>query len=105
MMFIRSHARMYPDLIHKDYYHVSFVFCFKIPKSDSKKIREQKLSGALQHTCKPDIDNIEKFFLDCMSGIFFSDDKKVVKLQSEKRWSENGHTEITIEGFDYVQQL
>lgn len=101
MVFLRNHAILFPNVAGNDYYHVSLFFYFKIPKSDSKTIRDKKLSGILQHTSTPDLDNLEKFILDCMTGIFFSDDKKVVKLQSEKKWAEKGYTEIQIEGFSY----
>lgn len=102
MFFLRQHANIFPETVEKDFYHVSFLFCFKVPKSDSKSIKEKKVLGHLTHTCKPDLDNLEKFLLDCMTGIFFSDDKKVVKLQSEKKWSDKGYTEIHIEGFNHV---
>ena len=92
-------------LRYKDFYHVAFTFVFPIHKSDRKTLKKAKLAGLKSHEIFKDLDDLEKYYLDCLAGTVFSDDKKVVKLQSEKRWSENGHTEITIEGFDYVQQL
>jgi Holliday junction resolvase RusA-like endonuclease len=90
-----------PYLPYKDFYYVSLIFWFSIPKSDSKAKRKAKLGGLIQHTSKPDLDNLEKGVLDSMSGVLFSDDRKVVKLQSEKRWAEKGYTEIEINGFNH----
>lgn len=100
-IYMRRFLKEDLNIIYRDFFLVSFTFHFSIPKSDSKSVREKKLSGDLQHTQKPDLDNLEKFYLDCMSGIFFSDDKKVVKLQSEKKWSLEGFTEIEVVGVNY----
>ena len=90
-----------PYLPYKDFYHVSLIFWFSIPKNDSKAKREAKLNGLIKCTNKFDLDNLEKGVLDSMTGALFSDDKKVVKLQSEKRWAERGYTEIEINGFNH----
>lgn len=90
-----------PYIAYKDYYHVNLTFYFEIPRSDSKKIRALKLANIITHNVKPDFDNCEKFIVDCMTGVFFSDDKKIVKSQSEKRWSEKGYVEIEIYGFNH----
>ena len=87
-------------LRYKDFYHVSFVFTCPISKSDRKTLRNEKLKGFRNHEIKYDLDNLEKFYLDCMTGVIFSDDKKVVKLQSEKKWGETGSIEIEIHGFN-----
>jgi len=97
---LARYAMLDPYIAYKDFYDISMTFFFAIPKSDSKACREKKLSGEIQHTVKPDIDNLIKFILDSMNGVFFSDDKKVVKIQSEKKWAETGRIEIEINGFN-----
>lgn len=87
------------DLTVADFYHVSLAFYLPIPKSDSKRQKKAKLEGLLKPTTKPDLDNLEKFILDAMNGIFFADDKQVVKLASEKIYSEQPRTEIEIKGY------
>lgn len=101
---LAKHAMNDPYIAYKDYYHVSFVFFFKIPNNDSKKVRSLKLENIITHNVKPDNDNAQKYLLDCMSGVFFSDDKKVVKIQSEKRWAEKGYTEVEITGFNHTEK-
>ncbi len=91
-------------LRYKDFYHVSLVFVFKVHKTDSKAIKKEKLEGSKKHTNTPDLDNLEKFLLDSMTGVLFSDDKKVVKLQSEKRWGIEACTEIDIQGFNFTKE-
>ena len=88
------------NLPYKDFYHISFIFVFSIPKSATKAIRKAKLEQS-EHTSVPDLDNCEKYFLDAMKGVFFSDDKKVTKLQSEKRWGSEGRIDIEINGFNH----
>jgi Holliday junction resolvase RusA-like endonuclease len=100
-LHLAQHAMNNPYIAYKDYYHVNFVFYFKVPNSDSKKVRALKLENALTHSVKPDVDNCIKYLLDCMNGVFFSDDKKVVKIQSEKRWAQTGYVEIEINGFNH----
>jgi Holliday junction resolvase RusA-like endonuclease len=91
-------------LRYKDFYHVSLVFVFKVCKTDSKATKKAKLEGLQKHTKTPDLDNLEKFILDCMTGVLFSDDKKVVKLQSEKKWGTEAYTEVSIEGFNFTKE-
>lgn len=70
---------------------------FDVPKSYSKKKREQCLSGLIRPG-KPDIDNIAKAVLDGMNGIVYSDDKCVYEVHSTKEYSQarNG-VEVSIE--------
>lgn len=59
-----------------------------IPKSDSKKKREQKLSGQIRPTMKPDADNITKSLLDALNGLAYADDKQVVECEVKKYYGE-----------------
>lgn len=43
---------------------------------------------------KPDLDNLEKFYLDCANEIIWHDDCQIVKLRSSKNYSLNPRTEI-----------
>ena len=67
-----------------------------IPKSLSEAKKNAKLWGLIKHTAKPDLDNLEKFYLDCLTGIIFSDDSQVVQLSSKKLYSNHPRTEIYI---------
>jgi len=62
---------------------VEFEFIFKRPKSSKRE----------HHTVKPDLDNLEKFYMDCANGIIWRDDCEVIRKSGYKRY---GETEMTI---------
>ena len=45
-----------------------------------------KEMGLMQCTKRPDIDNLTKFILDGLEGIFFKDDSTVVKIMATKAY-------------------
>ena len=75
---------------------VDMTFAFGIPKSYSKKKREQCLNGIIQHTKKPDADNVAKAVLDALSGYAMEDDSQVVVMQLEKIYAEEPYVEVKI---------
>ena len=72
------------------------VACFPIPKSTSKRKREQMLSGEIRHTHKPDADNIAKAVLDALNGIAYYDDTQIVRLEVIKYYSDEPKALVTI---------
>lgn len=56
----------------------------KIPKSYSKRKYNELIYRP--HISKPDIDNLVKSLLDCMSGILFNDDSCIYKISCTKVW-------------------
>ena len=75
---------------------VSMEFFMPIPKSMSKKLRQQAQEGVLFHTKKPDLDNLEKWVLDCLNGIAWGDDSSVVWIRSRKIYADNPRTAVII---------
>lgn len=69
---------------------------YKIPKSASKKKRQQMLSGEIRPTKKPDLDNVAKSILDALNGIAYHDDSAVVSLHIEKWWSDEPRVEVLL---------
>lgn len=61
---------------------------FEIPKSVSKKKKQQMLENEISPTIKPDTDNIAKSILDSLNGIAYVDDKQVIRLTVEKWYAE-----------------
>lgn len=59
----------------------------KIPKSYSKKKRQECLTGA-RPKVKPDLDNIAKVILDSNNGILYKDDSQIVELLVRKFYTE-----------------
>lgn len=70
---------------------------FPIPKSASKKKREQMEAGKIRHTKKCDADNIAKACLDALNGIAFYDDSQVCELSVSKFYGDTPKVEIIID--------
>lgn len=76
---------------------LEFRAVFPPPKSVSKKARAAMLRGHLQHVKKPDLDNLAKQLKDAMTRLhFWSDDRQVVRMASEKRYGEVGRWEVYV---------
>lgn len=69
---------------------------FSILKSDSKKKKEDKLSGKIKVTKRPDIDNIIKC-IDGLNGVAFQDDSYIVEVIAGKYYSDEPRLEVEIE--------
>jgi len=68
---------------------------FGIPKSKSKRQKEDMAIGIIRPTKKPDTDNITKIILDSLNGLAYLDDKQVVDLQVAK-WYGKPRVEVEI---------
>lgn len=69
---------------------------FPIPKSVSKKKREEMNRGLLMHTKKPDCDNIAKSILDALNGLAYYDDSQICELSVYKMYSDEPRAEVVI---------
>lgn len=74
---------------------VELDFYMPVTKT-SKKKTNMMLNGEIQHTKKPDLDNMIKYILDCMNGIVFEDDKQVVSIKGRKMFGADPRTEIKV---------
>lgn len=70
---------------------------FSIPKSTSKKKREQMLNCQIRPTKKPDMDNILKIIADSLNKIAYHDDSQIVDSMVRKFYSDNPRVEVTIQ--------
>lgn len=70
-----------------DCLHANFVFELPIPKSDNASIRNLKMWNIIQPSIKPDLDNLEKFYLDCANEIIFKDDRSIITCVKKKKYS------------------
>jgi len=73
---------------------IDIKFHFPIPKSWSKKKREE-LTGK-PHVNTPDLDNCIKLILDVMNEVVFVDDRLVYSIRAEKIYSEKAKTIVEI---------
>lgn len=78
---------------------VTIVAYFAVPKSTSKKDRENMLLGNISPTKKPDIDNIVKIVLDALNKYVFEDDNQITKLDVEKVYAEQEKVYVAIEEY------
>jgi Holliday junction resolvase RusA-like endonuclease len=69
---------------------------FSIPKSKSKKWKEQARAEIIKPTKKPDADNVAKLILDGCNGILYKDDSQIVTLIVHKKYSDNPRVEVKI---------
>lgn len=77
---------------------LSCTFIMPIPKSASKKKRAQMFLGEIQHTRRPDLDNMIKFAKDCLNGLAWKDDSQVVEYGTMKKvYGDEPMTRILIE--------
>lgn len=76
---------------------------FPIPKSFSKKKREQIFLGQLFPIRKPDVDNLCKSALDAVSGVLFQDDRLVVECTVRKQYAENEGLHMSIITMDELE--
>jgi Holliday junction resolvase RusA-like endonuclease len=66
---------------------VNVVFGLPIPKSTSKRKKEDMLNGIIKHIKKPDTDNLLKAVLDGLNGIAWADDSQVIRVCASKEYS------------------
>ena len=66
-----------------------------IPISWSKRKQQQALQGDLVPG-KPDLDNVAKAVLDALNGVIYADDKQVIKLVAEKKYSFDPRVEVYV---------
>lgn len=76
--------------------YLNFTFYMPYPKSLSKLEEGLIEWGKKLHSEKPDVDNLVKFYLDCMNGVLFEDDRLVSKLSCRKEYSRDPRVEVEI---------
>lgn len=76
---------------------ITFHFFIPIPKSTSKKNIDKIMSGLIRATKKPDLDNYQKFYLDCMNQVVFRDDSQIWSIGASKVYAKEPCTEIILE--------
>ena len=76
---------------------VSMVFSMPRPRSHYRGGRFSHLlkgSSPNRHISRPDLDNIIKFYLDAMTGMFWKDDAYVCTIEASKNYSKQESVEI-----------
>ncbi len=86
------------SVLSADHFEVHMTFYLKIPQSSSKKKQDLMAKNDLKHASRPDLDNLIKMILDCANTIIWPDDKQIVKISAEKRFSRVPFTLLHIFG-------
>jgi Holliday junction resolvase RusA-like endonuclease len=74
-----------------------------IPKSFSRRKRQDAIDGIVRPITRPDVDNYAKAALDGCNAIIFRDDSLVADLIVRKRYAERPRLTITVEvGGEYA---
>ena len=59
---------------------------YTVPKSYSKKKKQQCLDGEIRPTKIPDADNILKIIADSLNGLAYADDRQIVEMHIKKAY-------------------
>ena len=70
---------------------------YGVPKSASKKKREQMLGGVIRPYKKPVMDNVIKVIADSLNNVAYRDDTQIVDAWIRKLYSETPRVVIEIE--------
>lgn len=77
---------------------LSLKIFLPIPKSFSKKKRENAIAGNLRPTKKPDVSNVLKGVEDAIKEIIYKDDSQIVEYGIVGKWySERPRIEVRID--------
>lgn len=75
---------------------VNVAFGLPIPKSASKRKKEDMINGTIKHTKKADVDNLLKAVLDGLNGIAWADDSQVIRVCASKEYSTEPYVYIYV---------
>lgn len=75
---------------------VDLIFFMPIPKSTSGIKKRQMENGIVAHIKKPDLDNLQKFILDCLNKLVFHDDSQVCEIKAKKIYSSKPGTMVRL---------
>lgn len=81
-------------LPYNQFYEVGVTFYLPIPKNAPKSKKNMLSWNCIENDSNKDLDNLEKFILDCATEILFPDDRYVTSLKSKRFSSENPKTVI-----------
>ena len=79
---------------------LTVTFCMPRPKSHygtGRNADKLKPSAPIQHTKKPDLDNMIKLVKDALNGVFYKDDSQICGIVASKKYSTTPQTIIYIE--------
>ncbi len=79
---------------------VSLIFSFARPKSHygtGRNADTLKDSAPVHHASKPDCDNLAKFVLDALNGVYWQDDSIIAMMTVAKLYGTNPSVSVVID--------
>ena len=80
------------------FFEVDVHFNLRRPPSHFTRAGDLKAGVPIFPLAEGDVDNFDKFVLDGLQGVLYSDDRAVITLRSHKRYTDNqvGNTTIVV---------
>ena len=72
-------------------------FTFARPRSHCTATGALKRSAPRMHVYKPDTDNLAKFVLDALNGVYYKDDSQIYCLTVEKRYGDEDSVRVQLD--------
>lgn len=101
--FLAKCMRYKPETPLEEPLSVILLFSFARPNSHFGTGRNSgilKSSASAYHVKRPDLDNLVKFVLDALNGIFWKDDTYICRIETAKNYSEKPGVTIQIKTLD-----
>lgn len=83
----------FPDEAYLDLHIMAY---YPIPKSVSKKRRQEMIEHKIRPAKKPDFDNVGKIIADSLNEIAYHDDVQIVDCQIRKFYAEEPRIDVRI---------
>ena len=90
-LMLHSLGRQLPS---EDHLIITLQFYLKPSQSD---VDANLKAWGMKHNSSKDLDNMIKFYLDCGNGVLWKDDKQIIKIIAERKFSSIPKTVIKIE--------
>ena len=72
-------------------------FTFKRPKSHLTARGTLRKGAPARHVYKPDVDNLAKFVLDALNGVYYQDDSQIDELHVHKKYGDTDQVRVELE--------
>lgn len=69
---------------------------FPVPKGTSKKQQDKMLNGEIDHTKKPDCDNMAKVVFDGLNTVAYDDDSVICRAYIDKQYGEIPRVDVQL---------
>lgn len=66
--------------------HLAIFYGIKIRRKTKMRRRMKMLNGQIFHVSRPNLDDLNSFMVDCLSGIVFEDHSQIVEFHCLKRY-------------------